>query len=51
MDWIKESSSSFWENLTLNEISGSLGDLGTFLPLLVGFPVFHLMPASLSEEC
>lgn len=26
----------FKQNLTLAEISGSLGDLGTFLPLLLG---------------
>ena len=26
----------FWKDLTLNELSGSLGDLGTFLPLTVG---------------
>lgn len=36
MDWMKDTSRSFWQDLTLNEISGSLGDLGTFLPLLVG---------------
>ncbi|KAL4420409.1 hypothetical protein ABPG75_010065 [Micractinium tetrahymenae] len=27
---------AFWRDLTLQEVSGSLGDLGTFLPLLVG---------------
>ncbi|KAL4424675.1 hypothetical protein ABPG77_004482 [Micractinium sp. CCAP 211/92] len=27
---------AFWRELTLQEVSGSLGDLGTFLPLLVG---------------
>lgn len=26
---------SFWADLTLSEVSGSLGDLGTFLPLVV----------------
>ncbi|KAJ3088319.1 hypothetical protein HDU96_004161, partial [Phlyctochytrium bullatum] len=26
----------FWTNLTLQEVSGSLGDMGTLLPILVG---------------
>ena len=32
MEWIK----SRREEFSLEELSGSLGDLGTFLPLLVG---------------
>ena len=28
----------FRRSLTLSEISGAFGDIGTFLPLLVGFP-------------
>ncbi len=36
MEWLQDTGRSFWQDLTLNEISGSLGDLGTFLPLLVG---------------
>jgi hypothetical protein len=36
MDWVISTSREFWTDLSLSEVSGSLGDLGTFLPLLVG---------------
>jgi hypothetical protein len=36
MDWLAINSREFWSGLSLSEVSGSLGDLGTFLPLLVG---------------
>lgn len=33
---LKYRSIKLWKSLTFSEVSGSLGDLGTFLPLLVG---------------
>lgn len=33
----KERARETWAQLTWSEVSGSLGDLGTFLPLLVSF--------------
>ncbi len=30
---------SFWASLTLTEISGAFGDVGTFVPLLVRHPI------------
>ena len=35
MDWLHHKVRQFWQDLTLSELSGSLGDLGTFIPLLV----------------
>ena len=35
MEFVKQAGRSFYSDLNLAEISGSLGDLGTFLPLLV----------------
>ena len=35
MDWLHHTVCQFWQDLTLSELSGSLGDLGTFIPLLV----------------
>jgi len=35
MRWFLERTNQLWVQLTLQEISGSLGDLGTFIPLVV----------------
>jgi hypothetical protein len=33
--WASAGVTQFWADLTLNEVSGAMGDLGVFLPLAV----------------
>ncbi|KAJ1557212.1 hypothetical protein HK096_008520 [Nowakowskiella sp. JEL0078] len=37
--WISREASFFWQNFTLTEMAGALGDIGTFLPILVSLAV------------
>lgn len=47
LDDAKEHFASFRASLTLNEISGAFGDIGTFLPLLVGGVLAYLFLLSI----
>ncbi|KAJ1982341.1 hypothetical protein H4R34_001751 [Dimargaris verticillata] len=46
---LRDKSQHYWKHLTWQEVSGSLGDLGTLVPILVSLSITHQvsLPASL----